>query len=92
MTSTEQIAHHLKAMGNPVRLDILAHLHLADEASVYTLQAVAGISQSATSQHLKVLRAAGLVTTRRESQTIYYRLNREHITDVLRTTTSLIKD
>lgn len=100
MISTEQTsrhlaahtAAHLKAMANPVRLEILTFLNTAEEASVGSIEAVTCISQSAVSQHLRVLRDAHLVETRRESQTIFYRLNREHIADVLRNTTSLIED
>ena len=44
------------------------------EASVGELQAAVGLSQSALSQHLARLRQAGMVATRREAQTIHYRL------------------
>ncbi len=63
----------LKAMSNQHRLMVLCRLG-ASEASAGELQADSGLSQSALSQHLAVLRARGLVDTRRESQTIYYRL------------------
>ena len=46
----------------------------AGEASVGELQRAVGLSQSALSQHLARLRSAGMVATRRESQTIHYRL------------------
>ncbi|MDJ0922177.1 MAG: metalloregulator ArsR/SmtB family transcription factor [Henriciella sp.] len=64
----------LKAMANPHRLMILCRLG-ASEASVGELQADSGLSQSALSQHLAVLRARDLVDTRREAQTIHYRLS-----------------
>ena len=44
------------------------------EVSVGQLNQRIKLSQSALSQHLAVLREQGLVQTRRESQTIYYRL------------------
>lgn len=66
-------AHLLKAMANEHRLLILCHL--ADgELSVGELNECVDLSQSSLSQHLAVLRQDGLVETRRESQTIYYRL------------------
>lgn len=61
----------LKAMANPHRLLVLCILG-EGELSVGALNERVPISQSALSQHLAVLRADGLVTTRRESQTIHY--------------------
>jgi DNA-binding transcriptional ArsR family regulator len=66
-------AAFLKQLANPNRLVILCEL-LGGERSVGELEAVVGLSQSALSQHLAKLRAARLVSTRRESQTIYYAL------------------
>ena len=63
----------LKALANENRLMILCTLSEA-EHSVGELNDRISLSQSALSQHLAVLRRDGLVTTRRESQTIYYAL------------------
>ena len=63
----------LKAMSNQRRLLILCHL-ATGESSVGELERRVGLSQSALSQHLAILRERDLVTTRREAQTIYYRL------------------
>ncbi len=60
-------------MANDRRLIVLCEL-VKGERTVGELEAVAGLSQSALSQHLARLREAGLVATRRESQTIYYSL------------------
>ena len=68
------VAGRLTAMANPKRLLILCRL-AEGEASVGELQAVVGLSQSALSQHLARLREAGMVATRREAQTIHYRLS-----------------
>lgn len=66
-------ARLLKALGNEKRLMVLCLLVEA-ERSVGELNARLDLSQSALSQHLAVLRADGLVTTRRDAQTIYYSL------------------
>ena len=66
-------AGFLKQLANPNRLVILCEL-LRGERSVGELEEVVGLSQSALSQHLARLRAARLVATRREAQTIYYAL------------------
>lgn len=78
--SAEQMGEHaanaaglMKALGNESRLMILCML--ADgERSVGELNASIPLSQSALSQQLARLRRQELVTTRRESQTIYYSL------------------
>ena len=63
----------LKALSNRNRLMVLCTL-VEGERSVGELQAQVGLSQSALSQHLALLRADGLVSTRRQSQTIFYSL------------------
>lgn len=74
----------LKAMSNERRLMILCHL-AKGEHSVSSLCELVGMSQSALSQHLAKLRHDDLVATRREAQTIYYRLNGEAVTQILDT-------
>jgi DNA-binding transcriptional ArsR family regulator len=69
----EEVADVLKAMSNSHRLLILCELH-SGERSVSELEAVVPLSQSALSQHLAKLRDYGVVTTRREAQSIYYSL------------------
>lgn len=63
----------LKALAHEARLSVLCRL-VDGQASVGELQPVVGLSMSALSQHLAVLRQMNLVTTRREAQTIYYSL------------------
>jgi DNA-binding transcriptional ArsR family regulator len=63
----------LKALANEQRLLVLCSL-LEGALAVGEINRRVPLSQSAVSQHLGVLRAAGVVTTRRESQTIFYSL------------------
>lgn len=63
----------LKGLANESRLMIMCVLS-EGEVSVGQLNQRIKLSQSALSQHLAVLREQALVQTRRESQTIYYRL------------------
>jgi len=63
----------LKALAHEARLMVLCQL-VDGEHSVGALLELSGLSQSALSQHLARLRKEGLVATRREAQTIYYRL------------------
>ena len=63
----------LKLLANEQRLTVLCRLS-GGELSVSELGEYVPLSQSALSQHLAKLRADGLVATRRDAQTIYYRL------------------
>ncbi|MEO7937179.1 MAG: metalloregulator ArsR/SmtB family transcription factor [Burkholderiaceae bacterium] len=67
----EAAAAVLKALAHPARLVVLCRL-VEGEASVSELQPLTGLSMSALSQHLAVLREMSLVVTRRESQSIFY--------------------
>jgi len=72
-TNALRAAALLKLMGNPSRLLILCQLS-EGEKSVSELERVIGVSQSALSQHLALLRHQNVVSTRRDAQTIYYSL------------------
>jgi DNA-binding transcriptional ArsR family regulator len=69
----QSAARLLKLLASEPRLLLLCRL-IEGEASVTELAEHAGAAPSATSQHLAKMRAEGLVATRREAQTIYYRL------------------
>ena len=75
----------LGLLSNAQRLQIVCHLSQAEELSVGELWKHTDLSQSALSQHLAKLRDAGLVTTRREQQTIYYRIARSDVAKLLHT-------
>ncbi len=68
-----EAAGFLKALANDQRLLVLCAL-LDGELSVGEINERVPLSQSALSQHLGVLRDAGLVVTKRQSQTIYYEM------------------
>ncbi|MBN2103317.1 winged helix-turn-helix transcriptional regulator [bacterium] len=81
MTQIEDISEKLKAISDPTRLRILQLLsRCRDEGRkpVLCVNALAnhlGITQSAVSQHLKILRQAGFVRSERHGYFIHYRLN-----------------
>lgn len=70
-TSAAKAARLLRSLANERRLMILCQLS-GGERSVGELLPLIGLSQSALSQHLAVLRGDGLVATRREGQSIHY--------------------
>jgi ArsR family transcriptional regulator len=71
--SAGKAAGLLRTLGNEKRLMILCQLGNR-ELQAGALQGPLGLSQSALSQHLAVLREAGVVVTRRDAQTIWYRI------------------
>jgi len=73
----------LKGLANESRLMIVCVLS-EGELSVGQLNQRIQLSQSALSQHLAVLREQGMVQTRRESQTIYYRLADTTAMDIIK--------
>lgn len=68
-----EAARLMKTLANPDRLMLLCQLSQG-EMSVGELEASLGIMQPTLSQQLGVLRAEGLVDTRREGKHIYYRV------------------
>jgi ArsR family transcriptional regulator, virulence genes transcriptional regulator len=64
----------LKLLANENRLLILCRLAIAGEMSVGDLADAVDLSQSALSQHLAKMREDGLLATRREAQTVFYRI------------------
>jgi DNA-binding transcriptional ArsR family regulator len=79
-----EAARLLTALANKHRLAILCEL-IESERSVGALVEAVGLTQSALSQHLAKLRASGIVATRRDAQTIYYRLASAAATSVMKT-------
>jgi DNA-binding transcriptional ArsR family regulator len=76
--SSTEAEELLKALANSHRLMILCELK-DGERSVSALERVVPLAQSALSQHLAKLREGGIVTTRREAQTIYYSLSDQRV-------------
>jgi ArsR family transcriptional regulator, arsenate/arsenite/antimonite-responsive transcriptional repressor len=72
---TRTHAAQLKALGHPVRLGIAIRLAADPETCACDFADVFDVSQPTISQHLKVLRDAGLVTTRRRGTQICYSLD-----------------
>jgi ArsR family transcriptional regulator, virulence genes transcriptional regulator len=81
-------ARMLKLLGNEHRLLILCFLAAKGEMKVGDIVDAVGLSQSALSQHLALLRDDGLVAFRRESQTLYYRVSDPRAARILQ----LLKD
>jgi len=83
--SAGEAARMLRLLANEKRLLVLCALALKGEASVSELAAEADLGMSALSQHLAKLREDGLVATRKEAQTVYYRIDDPDAARILKT-------
>jgi DNA-binding transcriptional ArsR family regulator len=71
-----------RVLGHPARVRILELLR-EGERSVGALQAELGLDSGGTSQHLAALRRIGVVESRREGTTVFYRVDDERVFDLL---------
>ena len=67
----------LKALGHPLRLEIVNFIHQHHEVSVHTIYSSLKLEQSITSQHLKMMREAGVVVARKTERFVFYSVNYE---------------
>ncbi|MEE8209658.1 MAG: metalloregulator ArsR/SmtB family transcription factor [bacterium] len=80
--TTLGLAEIFRALGDPTRVRIL-HSLAASELCVCDLAAILGMSQSAVSHQLRLLRSLRLVRHRREGRMVYYALDDDHIEKLL---------
>ena len=80
----EEVSRLLTAMANAKRLLVLCCL-VEGERSVGQLAQTVGLNPAALSQHLGKMRALNLVATRRDGQSIYYRLASREVREILKT-------
>ncbi len=77
-TPTSQVARRFRALSDPTRLRIL-ELVAQGEQCVCELAAAIDVPQPLLSHHLKTLKQAGFITSRKEGRWNYYALNRERL-------------
>lgn len=73
------IARIFQVLAEPARARIVTALLEAGELCVCDLAAVVGQRETVTSQHLRVLRAAGAVRNRRDGRIVHYSLADAHV-------------
>ncbi len=78
----QDLAEFFKVFGDATRLKIL-YVLLSSEMCVYDISAVLGMSQSAISHQLRVLKQMDLVKNRRDGKTVFYSLADAHIVTIL---------
>lgn len=80
LENTAEQAAVFSALADPTRLKLvklLVRQHAPNRLCVNALAGLLGVTQSAVSQHLRVLKAIGLVTGERRGYHIHYSVNRE---------------
>ncbi len=78
----ERTAELFKVFGDPTRMQILMAL-LYQEMCVCDISDLLGMSQSAISHQLRLLRSSRLVKNRREGKSIYYSLDDSHVETII---------
>ncbi|MDO5687174.1 MAG: metalloregulator ArsR/SmtB family transcription factor [Neisseria sp.] len=81
--NADRAADFLRALGNQHRLQVLCLLLKHGEMNVGQINEHTTLSQSALSQHLAKMREEGMVTYRRDAQTLYYRICDEKVVRVI---------
>ena len=82
---TEELAAVFKALGDPTRLKLVAFLHDLKDPESVCVNALAGVldvTQSAVSQHLRVLKNVGIVRGERKGNSVHYALDRKRMQSV----------
>jgi len=86
----EMQAELCKTLSNPKRLEILDILKEREEISVNHLAEMLEIPKANTSQHLAVLRQAGVVATRKDGINVYYSLRSAKISEACSLTRQIL--
>jgi DNA-binding transcriptional ArsR family regulator len=79
----ERLTETFRLLADPGRMRIVIELHANEELAVGDLATAAGLSPTACSQQLRLLRAARLVRKRREGRHIYYSLFDDHVFELV---------
>lgn len=87
----EEASGLLRAVTHKLRLSIIKLLDDRGEINVNQIYSTLRLEQSITSQHLKILRDADVVRTRRDGKMIFYTVNYDKLRTVERITTEIDK-
>ncbi len=89
--TTRTVAEAMRQLGDPTRLRIFWLLCHTEEC-VINIAALVGMTSPAVSHHLRLLKAAGLLETRREGKEVYYRAAETPLVDHLHKTIETIAE
>ena len=83
MTEAAAINAVMRTLADPTRRAVFERIAMSDEITVGELTRGSGVTQGAISQHLKSLKAAGLVIERPEGRNVYYRAQPEGLSPLV---------
>ncbi len=89
--STKKAALVLRAINHRMRQEIIKILEKEGRINVTQLYVKLRLEQSVASQHLALLRKAGIVCTERDGKCIYYTISKERIENINRFVAALFK-
>ena len=84
-------AEVLRALAHPLRMRILEFIDRHKTINVNKIYNTLKLEQSITSQHLRILRSAGIVFTERDGKFIHYSIDYSKVTSVLKADNSFLK-
>ena len=87
----QESAEILRALAHPLRMQILEFIDKHKTINVNKIYNTLKLEQSITSQHLRILRMAGLVITHREGKFIHYSVDYGKVTNVLKAVDSFLE-
>jgi DNA-binding transcriptional ArsR family regulator len=82
----------LRALAHPLRMEIVDFIDKNKSINVNKIYNTLKLEQSITSQHLRILRNAGIVLTIREGKFIHYTLNYNKIAHVVKSINSFLEE
>ncbi len=80
----------LRALAHPLRMRILEFIDKHKTINVNKIYNTLKLEQSITSQHLRILRLAGIVITSREGKFIHYSIDYSKVTNILKSVQSFL--
>jgi ArsR family transcriptional regulator len=83
MLDFEKGSELLKAIAHPARMEMLVRLKV-DGCNVSEIQRNLGLPQSTISQHLRILKNAGVLSSRREGTKVCYTIEKKEVLDIIR--------
>jgi len=89
--NVKKAAHVLRALNHKLRQQIIKILEENSRMTVTDLYIMLRLEQSVASQHLAILRRAGILKTERDGKYIYYRVNEERVVQINQFVDSLLK-
>lgn len=88
----QQAAELLRALSHPLRLKILEFIDKNNAVNVNKIHSSLKLEQSITSQHLRILRMADIVETKRDGKFIFYAINYERLEVVMQSIGKFVRN